>query len=147
MQVYDINDSGQFVGWAQFEVPINKKRSTHETRAILYDGNSLVDLVGGGSLANGINSNGDVVGSLAGENTSNITDGFVYLEECEQVVNLDDAVIGDDVDLLLWFDVNSREFPQRINDAGQIAGYVSNSDLIVPGVISGTVGFVLTPVP
>ena len=61
--VEDMNDSGYFVGYAGFEVPINKKRTTTEYRAVRHDGNTLLDLgAGAGSRAYGINKLGDVVG-------------------------------------------------------------------------------------
>jgi uncharacterized membrane protein len=134
---WDMNDSGHFVGSAGFEVPINKKRTTTENRAVCHDGNTLLDLgAGKDSFAYGINKHGDVVGRYP-------TGGFVYLEEFQQLVNLDNAVVGDETDLSLWFHETSSKWPQRINDAGQIVGDLINYDVLV----SGRHAFVLTPIP
>ena len=137
LEVSDMNDNGHFVGFSSFEKVINKNRSTFEIRAARHDGITLWDLgAGARSGANGINNHGDVVGSMD-------SDGFVYLEAFQQLVNLDAAVVGDDMDLSLWLHEKSTKKAQRINDAGQIAGDLSNYDVLGFGLHA----FVLTPIP
>ena len=136
-EVSDINDSGHFVGLASFVVPINKKRTTTESRAAYHDGNTLLDL--GAGHARGINNHGDVVGFV---NAQPRCTGFIYYKELQQVVNLDTAIVGDEMDLFLWFHETSDTSPRRINDAGQIVGSLSNYDLF-----EGYQAFVLTPIP
>jgi probable HAF family extracellular repeat protein len=129
-----INDIGEFVGSISVEVPINKKRTTTVTRAIRHDGVTPLDLgAGDNSCAYGINNHGDVVGTLE---TDLDTRGFVYLEEFQQLVRLDDAVVGDPIDVARWFDPGIQTHPTETNNIGQISGELSTR-----------IGFILTPVP
>lgn len=129
----DINDSGHFVGVGLFEVPINKRRTTTEYRAIRHDGTSIFDLGAGSSRADGINNNGDVVGRRPRDPYNGYNKAFVYLEHFQQLVNLDDAILADEADLLLWQDETTEQAVWRINNAGQIAGKISNPYLPNPG--------------
>jgi probable HAF family extracellular repeat protein len=136
----DMNDSGWFVGKTALEVVRKGKKVSVRFGAYRCDGVDFVDLGAGGlSEAYGINNHGDVVGVYSG----NAGPGFVYLEEVNSgvLVNLDDAVTGDPVDLGIWFDAETKIYPRRINDSGQIAGqaYI--------GLVGAYRAFLLTPVP
>jgi hypothetical protein len=95
----------------------------------------------------GINSGGDVVGHLAREydvSSGTITPSraFLYLESLEQLVNLNEAVVGDEADVAFWTSPDTGQFALYINDAGVITG-----DLHYRGDTNIQIGFVLTPVP
>jgi hypothetical protein len=135
----DMNDDGWFVGVAPFEevVQINKKKTetTIEWRASRHDGTEPFDLgAGSGSYAFGVNNEADVVGYLFGHKA------FVYLEGLQEVVNLNEAVVGDAADVGFWTDPDTSQIARYINDSGIIAGDGSNWE-------TGWYGFVLTPVP
>jgi uncharacterized membrane protein len=142
---WDINDSGHFVGCGRFEVPINKKRTTIEYRAIWHDGTTMFDLgAGDRSSAYGINNNGDVVGRRSRDPYNGYNTSWVYLEDFQQLVNLDDAIdYCDEEELLLWLDETTEKKAWRINNAGQIAGRISNPYFPNPGPHA----FILNPVP
>ncbi len=138
---YDMNDVGEFVGLASFEIPINKTRSTYESRAVRHDGTSILDL--GAGIAWGINNAGDVVGNLPRDLYTGRYGAFVYLDALQQFVNLDDAIVGDELDLLLWFESGTYHRTTRINDAGQIIGFIGGSEILGDGNVRG---YILTPI-
>lgn len=138
----DMNSSGEFAGTAGFMVEYRKNRFQMRSRAIRHDGNQIFDLGAGDYSAGwGINDAGDVVGIYDRDATTGRFPGFVYLADEQRLQSLDSVVSGSSEDLAVWFASGSRTQPDRINNAGQIGGFLMNSALS-----DNTIGFLLTPV-
>ncbi|MFO7906914.1 MAG: hypothetical protein R6U98_29935 [Pirellulaceae bacterium] len=140
----NLNNNGEFAGSKLFEVPINKVKTKTVWRAIRRDGVAALDLgAGDDSVGLGINNHGDVVGRLPRSEELTLN-GFVYLQKFQQLVPLDDAVVGDPADVECWLLPGVNISPEVTNDTGQIAGTLRTSGLYYTETT--TIAFVLTPV-
>jgi probable HAF family extracellular repeat protein len=104
----DLNNAGEIVGYYTLETG-ESPGSLDKVNAFLYHRGALTQLgsLGGTyTVANGINNQGDIVGSSS-TNTTPITDGFVYRDDTMQSLS---SLEGD------FFGLHD------INDVGQIVG-------------------------
>ena len=119
--VSGFNDFGDFVGSADFPRKGNKVYQA----AYLHDGDGFIEITQEGSspTARDVNNNGDVVGSWSGASRNSgygDKQGFVHLRDFDAVVDLDEAVVGTQGELDLWFSLTIG--PEFINDDGVIVG-------------------------